>query len=543
MADLDTRLVIDEPVEPEDAEPGPKRRRRGWRFAGIMAAVILGIVVYAYGFEKTDVDLTEIQSETRQTQLFRILRALARPELFTYESVETNLDTQFMSPCPDGGFTPPAADTANPYIVVEPTCVEPGGELTVSGFGLGVNARGGLFYIADSGATIRLGDFQTGDDGTFTTVVDTRERASDQPQTIRAVTSVSVGSIFNWVRVPTGEIDPETGEEIVVTSPRWSATAIDTWDKIIETVFIALIATTVGTIVAVPLSFFAARNLMRDIRVPMTALTVGTLAGVIGVAVGFLLARFAGWLADALIENPFLVVLGLGVIAGLMLIGLRWAFPGEEVDEPPSSAVRLGRFAVMAGAAVAGIVAVFLVAHLMETVGTWLSDRMGAFGFLGLFAASLGEIAALMTGFLAVLATGLLFLFLGSQIGARMGTRLPPRWIRPVNVILAALTGATVFVLIAQGLAWLYEWTSPAVTLWWPAAMGAILAGGAALFFGHKAVNTGLSAYYVARTLFNGIRAIEPLIMVIVFVVWVGLGPFAGSIALALHTVASLAKL
>ena len=47
----------------------------------------------------------------------------------------------------------------------------------------------------------------------------------------------------------------------------------------------------------------------------------------------------------------------------------------------------------------------------------------------------------------------------------------------------------------------------------------------------------------MARTTFNGIRAIEPLVMVIVFVVWVGIGPFAGALALALHTTAALAKL
>ena len=35
--------------------------------------------------------------------------------------------------------------------------------------------------------------------------------------------------------------------------------------------------------------------------------------------------------------------------------------------------------------------------------------------------------------------------------------------------------------------------------------------------------------YYIARTLFNTLRAIEPLVMVIVFVVWVGFGPFGAS--------------
>jgi phosphonate transport system permease protein len=54
---------------------------------------------------------------------------------------------------------------------------------------------------------------------------------------------------------------------------------------------------------------------------------------------------------------------------------------------------------------------------------------------------------------------------------------------------------------------------------------------------------TGILIYAIMRTILNAIRSVEPLVMVIVFVVWVGIGPFAGSLALALHTVAALAKL
>ncbi|MBI5933161.1 MAG: phosphonate ABC transporter, permease protein PhnE [Chloroflexi bacterium] len=51
-------------------------------------------------------------------------------------------------------------------------------------------------------------------------------------------------------------------------------------------------------------------------------------------------------------------------------------------------------------------------------------------------------------------------------------------------------------------------------------------------------------AIYVAvRTLFNILRSIESLIIAIVFVVIVGLGPFAGMLALAVHSVAALGKL
>jgi ABC-type phosphate/phosphonate transport system permease subunit len=41
-----------------------------------------------------------------------------------------------------------------------------------------------------------------------------------------------------------------------------SGTLKDTWDKIVETLFLALLSTTVGCNFALPLSFFAAKNLM-----------------------------------------------------------------------------------------------------------------------------------------------------------------------------------------------------------------------------------------------------------------------------------------
>lgn len=49
--------------------------------------------------------------------------------------------------------------------------------------------------------------------------------------------------------------------------------------------------------------------------------------------------------------------------------------------------------------------------------------------------------------------------------------------------------------------------------------------------------------YYVLRIILNFIRSIEPLIWAIIFSVWVGIGPYAGMIALLVHTIASNAKL
>jgi len=52
-----------------------------------------------------------------------------------------------------------------------------------------------------------------------------------------------------------------------------------------------------------------------------------------------------------------------------------------------------------------------------------------------------------------------------------------------------------------------------------------------------------LTIYTVVRGVLNAIRSIDPLIWAVICVVWVGLGPFAGTLALTLHTIASNGKL
>ena len=50
-------------------------------------------------------------------------------------------------------------------------------------------------------------------------------------------------------------------------------------------------------------------------------------------------------------------------------------------------------------------------------------------------------------------------------------------------------------------------------------------------------------AYTVSRTLMNFVRAVEPLVWALIFITWVGIGPFAGVLALWVHSVAALTKL
>ena len=638
-------------------DPMPLEPKRGLkRTVLFILAMVFGVIVYAYGFDVTKVNLDEIKSETRQTQLVRVLRSLARPDLMTYERVSTPTDATFAMPCPAGGFTSDEPDVDARHITIEPACVEPGGKITVRGVNFSANARGTLFQVPPSDdLELRLADFQVDGNGNFELVVNTRERESDQPQTIRAITRENIGTLFNPVEVSQDDnengvqdpiempaagqytfeipaalpgvpgfalIDPGrdvvqfatlgepfqatngpaqgdtaipleetqtdglriaqviggasggqinlqgpagtsmsnwtmaiydslTGEvtatvvvtDSIVKSPRISQSTTDTWDRIIETVFLAFLATTLGTIIAVPLSFMAARNLMKDISVPMTKLALQLLAMPVGVGVGILAAGWARTISEQLTDSTFLVILGLVIIPFLMVLAFRWALPPVE-EEPPTPAERSVRAGVIAIASVGGIVVLFLLASLMVTVGDWLAPRLSAFDFIGSFVANLGDILNAIITLLTALATAGVLMNLAGKLGMWMKGHLPAGFIKVFRMPLAAAAGAVLAVLIGIGIGSLYQITDPLKIYWVPAAVGAAIGLALAIrAYQREQVGIGLSVYYIARTIFNAIRSIEPLVMVIVFVVWVGIGPFAGSLALALHTVAALAKL
>lgn len=53
----------------------------------------------------------------------------------------------------------------------------------------------------------------------------------------------------------------------------------------------------------------------------------------------------------------------------------------------------------------------------------------------------------------------------------------------------------------------------------------------------------GWSIYYLVRTLFNVLRSIETLILAVIMAVVVGLGPFAGVMAIVIHSIGAMGKL
>ncbi|MCH8340275.1 MAG: ABC transporter permease subunit [Chloroflexi bacterium] len=195
-------------------------------------------------------------------------------------------------------------------------------------------------------------------------------------------------------------------------------------------------------------------------------------------------------------------------------------------------------------AGLAAIATANLVAHMMLLVGDALIEPLGALGFFGNFVYQLGDSLRMLTPAFAALIVGGVLGSLGGRVGQQASDQLDSRTVRIINLSVAALAGAALFALIGAAIDWFYQVLDPTITFVIPATLGAI--GGALLTLRvepRQPLPLGYWVYFALRTLFNGIRSVEPLVMVIVFVVWVGIGPFAGVVALALHTVAALGKL
>ena len=71
-----------------------QNRRPGWHALGTFLVVAVILIVYAYGFQVTQVNLEKPKEARRQTQLTNIIRGLAQPRLLEYEQQRLEIAEQ-----------------------------------------------------------------------------------------------------------------------------------------------------------------------------------------------------------------------------------------------------------------------------------------------------------------------------------------------------------------------------------------------------------------------------------------------------------------
>ncbi len=495
------------------------------RSLGIGLAVLAVLVIYAYGFEVTKVNLEELRSEQRQSSLIRVTRALFQPDFLEYEQESQIVNGIVYVTCPTDGSIPQVEvqETTQPYLTVSPVCAEAGEVVTVEGFNFAPNAKGPVRFVPGNDPTnlVELGNDvgQANAEGYFKVEVKLPNRPSDEAQYIRATIRKNIGT------------------------PQFTQTAKDTWDKIIETVFLALLATTFGTILAIPLSFMAARNLMKPVRSPLASISLSTLGWPLGIAIGVYVVNLINNFTAPISTNFLINILSVILVPILVSFGVRWALPQDDTSVP-SSSIRFTRLGVLLIVTLISLFGLYQFAGLGTNLGLSIESALSSFGFLGSFLVQVSDILRITIPVIGALAAGgVLSNFLG-KVGQRASERLSIGPVKILNIISSALAGGTIMGLIGWLIEWLYQIGRPELTFWGPVIVGAMLGIILALFTKPKdTLPIGLVIYTITRTILNTLRSVEALVMAIVFVIAVGIGPFAGVIALGLHTIVSLAKL
>jgi phosphonate ABC transporter permease subunit PhnE len=455
------------------------------------AILVALLLIFTLGWRITNINLGKAISEYRDTQV--ILGRIFWPwrNAFEFEQETDEAQARIQAPCLPGDTGPdtnPILDEGV-WISVSPTCGD-----------LSVRDLTGAFTLGTE-LTITGGGYEPGK------IVDILwKNPIGNPFQPRSVGETRIqidgnGEFETQLNIPDA-IVPATavGDQLHTLIVRQNSEEVFTGnmsremnlalEAMVETIMLALMATFFGIVFAFPLSFLAARNLMSPISAPMHRVIGGLFLALPAVLVAMLAT---GSLAEAVggLERAPIGIALLGLILVLGLGGFGFSLGGR----------LLGSFKENSSAGlVNGVLA--LLAAILAAVPGWL------FGL----------------GFVH----GILSIPLGSEVVALETMPMP----FPIPSFSEAGFAFSTNPLLSSAVAFMFS-----ASLALAAAIWVLRSGN------DTEIRVGNVIYIVSRTAMNVVRSIEPLIWAIVATIWVGLGPFAGSIALTLHTIAALGKL
>ncbi len=583
--------------------PEPARSKRALRRLVILLFAVVVLIIFSYGWNVTDIDFTVTQQPQRQQNVASALSELLSPNVFEQDYTIQNTTTSFLVTCSDG-FTPPVVEPSvdQPYIQITPACGQSGEIITVQGYNFYPNSLARINWIATDGER-RIRQVNESQEDNFVTSADGSFSVEIEVPRIRG-TNGETHTIEAQGRFPLG-------------LPRFSDTAGIVAEKMVETIFLALIATAISIFPSAVLSFFAAHNLMRPVRIPLGNLLIAFILLPVGYFIGSTLlgalATFALNVGSGSISAP---AAGLVIAVGAVVSTRRLNGSSSLGARPLYMSILMTVLLIIAAAVMTGFlggVALLIdrievdgilgyiarffgsIGELIQLILIPISGLIGAFGLASIgstltrtalrqvsipvshiLGAALGAAAGgLLLGLTASIGMSAAWLgLLTPVIAAALASPLLPKlfrrfvttapqplgsqraflsllsWIGAVIAFIVTFSVLDLSQALVEGMlppnvnAFSYAGISIPAYVLNAMAIGAVIAGITGGLQGTRA-NFGIGSvlYNITRTILNALRSIEPLIMGLVFVIWVGIGPFAGVLALALHSIASLGKL
>ena len=271
---------------------------------------LLLLSIYSYGWRVTEIELGEL---VRDSHLVKpLIRDLLHPDLFTFETETESADAYFVLSDQQLPLGQIEKDAQDPVLTLSNNLSQIGNTIGVSGKGFRSNETGRIIWINSIEQEYPLGLFETDGGGNFHSDIIVPPIAQGDVQKIR--------TILEW----------RTGE--------WwfSDTLRLTMAKMIETIFLALMATTFAVLIAVPMSFLGARNIM--ISHPTTTViyySVRTIFNVLRSVEPLIMAiLFAVWVGI----GPFAGVLAL-TVHSIAALGKLFSEQVESIDFGPVEAI------------------------------------------------------------------------------------------------------------------------------------------------------------------------------------------------------------
>ena len=214
-----------------------------WGIRGVVASIF--VVAFAWSWNVAQVDFTELV--TGSSSGIRMAKAFAVPDILERPTEEHAVQQPLPVPC-DVAEAPPPPSTG-PRIILEPQCGRVGDPLIITGYDLPPNTEVSIRWDLPDGAFLRVKS------NCCTTDANGMVRLETTISPLMEITEESPPGSVGGVSIHWKEI---------VGPPRISETAKRVLDLALVTLLMALLATTFSSMIAIPLSFFAARNIMGD---------------------------------------------------------------------------------------------------------------------------------------------------------------------------------------------------------------------------------------------------------------------------------------
>jgi phosphonate transport system permease protein len=203
----------------------------------ILLALII-VAAFAVSWRVTEVDFVKLVQNLPNGK--GIILAFLTPDVLTREKTTKTIETAFPIPC--GSAPEDAITSTGPRLVPSIKCADPKVNFTLEGFSLMPNSEVVVRWLMPDGRVLTAVQANTDDKGHFSAEVQSRPIAATVngvPAKLAVETLTPVGTL------------------------RTSQAARDVLEAMFVTFFMALLSTTVATIIAIPISFLAASNITK----------------------------------------------------------------------------------------------------------------------------------------------------------------------------------------------------------------------------------------------------------------------------------------